>query len=259
MKINSMVEEIENHIFNIINRPIINLDLAGILFVAACSNFHQGKEDYLKLQSRIKSLKSDIEKNRLDGETFTPEFKTSMFSKLCELELLYEPVVRHFSSAKILAVNSAEAYINEVAGCELKGKQFDEFDKLSLVGKWLFLPPLLKISKRFSHDKNPLQGFVTLVKERNKLVHFKGSRVTLNNPELPNFLESFNLTPSSCKANIENVKTMIKELSLSWVGSYGPDWLNALNKAEFRRPCFYIAARNCPTNLFSEKVDPPLS
>jgi hypothetical protein len=252
-----MEEEVESGdlIDIMINLPIINLDLAGILFVAACSNFQQGEEHYLKLQSKIKALKSEIEKNRLSNGKFTYDFKTSMFRKLRELELLYEPVVRHFSSAKILAVNSAEAYINEVAGCELKGKQFDEFDKLSLVGKWLFLPSLIKIKKKFSHDKNPLQGFVALVKERNKLVHFKGSRVTLNNPELPNFLESFNLTPSSCRANIENVKMIIKELSLSWVGSNGPDWLNALSDTKFRRPCFYMNARNCASYLYSKRLD----
>lgn len=240
----------------IVNRPILNLDLAGILFVAACSNVQQGEKYYLKLQLKIEILKSEINKNRLETGEFSYNFKTSMFRKLRELELLYEPVVRHFSTAKILAVNSAEAYINEVAGCELKGKQFEEFDKLSLVGKWLFIPSLIKIRKKFSQDKNPLQGFAALIKQRNKLVHFKGSRVTLNNPELPKFLESFNLTPSSCRANITSVKEMIKEISLSWTGSNGPEWLNALTEAKFRRPCFYMAARNCASYLYSKRLDP---
>lgn len=260
MKTKSMEEEIEgvDLVDMIVNRPILNLDLAGILFVAACSNVQQGEKHYLKLQSKIKNLKSDIDKNRLDTGEFTYDFKTSMFRKLRELELLYEPVVRHFSAAKILAVNSAEAYINEVADCELKGKQFDEFDKLSIVGKWLFIPSLIKIKKKFSHDKNPLQGFAALVKERNKLVHFKGSRVTLNNPELPNFLENFNLTPSSCKANIKNVKEMIKDISLSWLGSSGPGWLDALSEAKYRRPCFYMSARNCASYLYSKRLDPEI-
>lgn len=249
------ISNAEDFISKMISRPVINLDLAGILFVAACTEMRQGDKHYSKLQLKIEKLKKEIENNRSESGDFTYDFRTKMFRKLRELEQLYEPVVRHFSCAKILAVNAAEAYINEVAGCELKGKQFEEFDKLSLVGKWLFLPSLLKSENHFSQDKNPLQGFITLVKQRNKLVHFKGSRLKLNNPEIPKFLDNFNLTPSSVKANIDNVKMLISEFSESWIGSCGPDWLNALDQTQFRRPCFYTAARNCAGYLYSRRID----
>ena len=82
--------------------------------------------------------------------------------------------MKEFSQTKILLVNSAEAYISRVATHDLKGKQQQEFDKLSIIGKFLFMLRLLKFKGgMFTPDKNPLQSFTKLVEDRNKLVHFK--------------------------------------------------------------------------------------
>jgi hypothetical protein len=232
-----------------LTRPIINLDLAGILYVAAYESYLHGEKLYSKLLKKIQTYNAYKErKNRKWHREF-------MLKKLRELELHYEPVVRELSTSKILLVNSAEAYINEVANCELSGRQFSEFDKLSIVGKWQFLPLIMKLKKNpFSLDRNPLQGFSKLASDRNKLVHFKGYRNILENQNLPNFIVDYNLTPKSCKQALDAVKSMIEKLSLGWVGSYGPDWINFPDK-NARRPCFYMYARNCASYLYSGKYD----
>ncbi len=47
------------------------------------------------------------------------------------------------AATHILCGTSLEAHINMRAGETLKGKEFAEFDKLTLSGKWLFYPTLI--------------------------------------------------------------------------------------------------------------------
>jgi len=145
--------------------------------------------------------------------------------------------------------------VNEVANSVLTGSKFDEFDKLSLSGKWIFIQDIMKLKKQMAVDKNPLQGFVQLIKERNKLVHFKGRKKELELLEIPNYLEDFNLTPSDCKRNLENVRELIICFSLNWRGSYGPDWLNVDDRGSYRNPCFFLGNREISSVLYSDKND----
>lgn len=233
-----------------LNNPLINLDLSGILYVSAHDHCVKDETNYKKPKNTIDEHNSN--KRKKGNMKWYSEI---MWRKMRELERVYEPVVREFATTKILLVNCAEAFINEVAACDLTNRQFAEFDKLSLTGKWLFLPMLLKLKKNpFTLDKDPMQSFAMLVTERNKLVHFKGSRVRLADHNLPNFIEDYKLTPKSCQQALKVVKTMIQKLEEIWVGSYGPDWLD-VGQPTFRRPGFFMGARNCASYTCSSKVD----
>ena len=82
-----------------------------------------------------------------------------MLSKIRNTEILDEPVIRYFSTAKILLVCCAEAFVDEIAAVVVKGRKLDEFDKLSVIGKWLFIQDLLQLDEKFNLDRKPLQGF----------------------------------------------------------------------------------------------------
>jgi hypothetical protein len=70
----------------------------------------------------------------------------------------------------ILGVACLEAHINMLAEERLPSKSFDEFDHLSLVGKWLFYPILVSAGS-FDPGAEPFQSFQQVVRRRNALIH----------------------------------------------------------------------------------------
>jgi hypothetical protein len=233
----------------------LNLDLAGIYFVNAYMQIKQGEKEFKRLEKEIVKYHASYKRRAKKFGIESEDFITYQLHKLRDIEVYYEPVVRNFATAKILLSCCAEAYVNEVANSVLTGSKFDEFDKLSLSGKWIFIQDIMKLKKLITVDKNPLQGFVQLIKERNKLVHFKGRKKELQLLEIPNYLEDFNLTPSDCNRNLENVRELIMRFSLNWIGSYGPDWLNVDDRGLYRNPCFFLGNREIANVLYSDKND----
>ena len=180
--------------------------------------------------------------------------ETDLLHRLRDLELSFEPVVQSFASAYILLVASAEAFINEIADVELKGRSEEEFDKLSVIGKWLFLPRLLGFRKKFKLDRDPLQGFAEVVRRRNKLIHHKAQALPLEDFDPAQVLKDLGLTPQHVERGVNCVRSLVREFSLTWKGAYGPDWLYP-NKNTFRRPCFFIGDRKASLVLASNKID----
>ena len=232
----------------------LNLDLAGILYVNAHLQIKQGQKEFLKLQKEIEKYKAFYKKRAAKYPIESEDFITYQLHKLRDIEVFYEPVVRHFSTAKMLLVCCAETYVNEIAAVTLNGKTLDEFDKLSIIGKWIFIQELTKVKKKLTLDKNPMQGFVELTKERNKLVHFKGMKKDLQLLEIPNYLDELKLTPKDCLKNVQSITDLIRNFSLQWKGSYGPGWLN-FEEEDYRNPCFYLGNREVASVLYSDRYD----
>jgi hypothetical protein len=235
----------------------INLDLAGVFYVNAWLQFLEGEKSYNKLQNEINIYEENLKKEREneEAEMESDDFVTSQFSKLRELEIHYEPVVRYFSTLKILLVCCAETFVNEVSSVALDGRSLKEFDKLSIVGKWIFIQRILKIKDPLDVGKKPFQDFAELVKERNKLVHFKGSKKSIETFEIPTYIFDLKLTIKDCRKNFESVKGFIRDFSLKWQGAYGPDWLYVEDKETFRNPCFYLGTRKGGMVLWSDNID----
>lgn len=231
----------------------LNLDLAGIFFVNAKLQITQGEKTYMKLQNEIKKYRRYYEKRLSTHSINSTDFITYQLHKLRNIEVFYEPVVRHFSTAKILLVCCLEAYVNDIANVILNGKALEEFQKLSITGKWIFIQDLAQIKNKLLPGHHPLQDFIELNKERNKLVHFKGLKKDLQLLEIPNYLDELKLSPKDCNRNIEAVKNLIQMFSLEWIGSYGPGWIQ--EEEEYRNPCFYLANRQIGSVLYSDKYD----
>jgi hypothetical protein len=250
------IESFESDIdgFMVVNNLPLNLDLSGIYFVSAYINYLNGVSEYKKLINEFVKYNKAYERRAKKYSLKSDDFISYMTHKIRNIEIFYEPVVRHFSTAKILLVCCAETFVNEVAGVCMNGRKLDEFDKLSIIGKWLFIQDILKLEKKFNLDSQPMQGFGLLIKERNKLVHFKGMKESLKTLEIPNFINDLKLTPKGCKSNFNAVRDMITTLNLKWRGSYGPGWLK-VNESGFRNPCFYLGNRELAMVLYSDEYD----
>jgi hypothetical protein len=241
---------------SLINAFPIYLDLAGIYFVSAYINYCNGLKKYNSLLKEINKYNKAYEIKAKKCEVSSDEFITHMTHKIRNIEIFYEPVVRHFSIAKILLACCAESFVNEVASVCLSGRKLNEFDKLSIIGKWLFIQDILKIDKRISPDNHMIQGFNSLIIERNKLIHFKGLNGSLGKLEIPRFIEDLKLTPNDCELNFKAVRELISTFSRNWRGSYGPNWLN-VDEEGFRNPCFYLGNREISMFLYSDEYDKP--
>ena len=256
-KMPEIVETIEAEsldTFKFITSFNVNLDLAGILFVNAYLQIKEGQKVFGKLEKEITKYEAYYKKRSSKYSIRSDDFATLQLHKLRNIEVFYEPVVRHFSTAKILLVCCAETFVNEVATVILKGRGKEEFDKLSIIGKWILIQDLMNLKKKMTIDANPLQGFAQLVSERNKLVHFKGSKKSLESFQIPDYLNDLSLIPKSCLVNFKSVKELIRNFSENWQGSDGPLWLNA-GDTDYRNPCFYMGSREASFYLYSDQYD----
>ena len=88
------------------------------------------------------------------------------------LDELFGMFLQASAAAEVFAVMTLEAHINCVASDGLTGATLGVFDRLSLEGKWLFLPRLLG-KQPLDPGAQPFQDFAKLVQRRNRLVHTK--------------------------------------------------------------------------------------
>jgi hypothetical protein len=123
----------------------------------------------------------------------------------------YAPVLEHLATVHLLSVNCLEATINLMARDRLTGAMFDEFDKLTVVGKWLFLPKIFKL-KGFDAGAEPLQTFIQMVKWRNLLTHYRQKREPWNGFRLPTFLGSLGLTIEDGERSVRATRRMVQEI-----------------------------------------------
>jgi hypothetical protein len=226
----------------------LNLDLAGILFVQACKHVELGTASYKGLNEEIEKhakLLADCGDKIFQDES--DDNLTKVIHSLSALEDKYAPVVTHFGVASILLVSSAESHINDISSAVLTGAEAEQFDKLTPVGKWLFLPKLMGLSFKPELGKAPMQDFDKLVKRRNRLIHAKPMRQT-GLQDIPRFVEDLKMKPDEMARSLESVRQLIREFSLSWKGSYGPDWLNR-DGENYRDPCFYFWNAEVPMRL----------
>jgi len=165
----------DQEVVDLFSRISINLDIAGIYFVEGYRNLCAGRAAYQSLLESKDRHNSFVNGALPDSHTVAEvaESLPGILSSLREIEPVFEPVVRHLSLAIILISASAEAYVNEIASIKLTGSERDEFDKLTTVGKWLFLPRVLGIDVDFSTGAEPIQGLASLVRTVNIRLVFR--------------------------------------------------------------------------------------
>lgn len=137
----------------------------------------------------------------------------------------YGPYLQNIAITHILCATAAEAHINGIAKGKLKGKFKEIFEKISLEGKWLFLPKILgKIT--FNQGSEPFQSFSKLIKYRNELIHYKGRSEKWEGFEYgePKFLERLGLSLTEASNSLKTIRGMIIEIS-RLIENDPPHWL----------------------------------
>ncbi len=140
------------------------------------------------------------------------------------LEEAYSKCIHEWAAVHIFCAAALEAHINSRAQALLSGKLYEEFDKLSLEGKWLVLPRLAG-RETFDPGSQPYQSFAKLVRFRNRLLHHK------QRPEphqigsaAPETLLRLGLNFESGKASLDAAIRMIKRLA-ELLKEPHPDWV----------------------------------
>jgi hypothetical protein len=219
----------------IATRLPVFLDMAGIFFVEARSRVERGARGLARVLPDVKAHADRVTTARRNRTNNDDSAWDDVIRQLGRMETEFGATVRHFLIADVLLVAAAEAYINSVAAFVLPQGEFEHFDKLSPVGKWLFLPKILKLKWEPSLSKGCLQQFAAVVARRNRIVHAKQFKVG-SAAEAESFIRELRLDAPLARAGVKAVHDLLQEFSLSWKGSYGPDWLDS-KRARLRPPC----------------------
>lgn len=217
----------------------LTIDTPGLFFVEARARVARGKtslsillpelaQHRMRVASAVSANSSEAEDDAWFGVT----------RGVASLETAFGTTIREFAVADVLLVAAAESFINAVAAQVLLTAEADHFEKLSPVGKWLFLPKVMRLKWRHSLSCGPLQQFAEVAARRNRVAHPRPLRVA-GIAEVDSFMKQLKLDARSAVAGVEAVKELMQDISLAWRGSSGPAWLDA-RKAANRPPCFII-------------------
>jgi len=158
----------------------------------------------------------------------------------------YGPYFQNIALTHILCLTAAEAHINIIAKENLKGKFRDNFERISIEGKWLFLPKILG-KTTFDQGAEPFQSISTLIRHRNELVHYKARKEAWEGFEqgMPKFLGKLGLSLRDARRSLKAVKGMILELSRI-IEKEPPYWL---------REGYDDLPQDIATNFFEIKIE----
>jgi hypothetical protein len=122
-------------------------------------------------------------------------------------------MIQNAASVHILCVACLEAHINMRAEATLQSKSFDEFDKLSVSGKWLFYPRLIGAGS-YDPGQLPFQGLQALTVRRNALVHYKVLTSHLRyGYAVPDFVERMGMRTREIEDSLKAVSGMVASLA----------------------------------------------
>ena len=139
----------------------------------------------------------------------------------------YRVLHQALAATHVFCAATLEAHINSQARVRLSGRAiFDEFDRLSLRGKWLMLPKLLG-KEGFDPGAHPYNKFVRLTGIRTALVHVKGNEISTWTDAGPTFPERMGLRLEEAEASIQTTERMIRSLAAMLSGTPDEDcrWL----------------------------------
>jgi hypothetical protein len=105
----------------------------------------------------------------------------------------------------------------------------------------------MKLKWKPALDRKPLQQFGEVVRRRNRLVHPRPVAVG-SASKLQGIIRQLRLDAKAAHADTDAVRELIRRLSLSWRGSYGPDWLDPA-RARRHPPCLILGPVDAPARL----------
>jgi hypothetical protein len=217
----------------------VRLDLAGILFVDAGRRIDHGSLSLKELRIHLQAHRTRVDAAAVAvGDSKLASAWADVIQGVGGLEAFFGATVTDFVVADVLLVAAAEAYVNSIATHVLPKSAWKQFETLSPVGKWLFLPRLMKLKWAPELDKGCLQQFAELVTRRNRVVHPRVVQVA-GAVDVELFLQELRLDEKLARNGQQSVRDLIRELSLSWRGAYGPNWLQPTSAID-HPPCFVV-------------------
>lgn len=217
---------------------------------AGRKNIEKANRSFARLRAKENQI---LEKHHSDSFSAYDELEPlyiQMEGAEYSIGAAYGPQMQHLALTHILCAAAAEAHINQISKEELTGNVRDHFEKVSLEGKWLFLPKMLK-GCCFDQGSEPFQSFSKLIKYRNALVHYKGKREYWEGFEQgePNFLTTLGLSLQEAGRSLKSVVGMILELS-KMMSKEPPYWL---------RKDYDKLSSDIVTNFFEITIEQPIS
>jgi len=135
----------------------------------------------------------------------------------------HAPLLQALAATHIFCAASLEAHINLRSEEYLKGSYHEQFQKLSLEGKWLFLPQVLG-RQGFDPGGEPYQSLEAMIGYRNRLIHYKPRREVWKSPGVPAFLSKLGLTVDAAERSLTSTPRIIAALAEK-LGAKVPYWI----------------------------------
>lgn len=216
------------------------VDMPGILYCEARARIKRATVQLSTLQIDLDQHERVVARADALTGLEAVEGNIDIIYSASALEPAIAEVFRDVATADVLSVASCEAYVNAVAATQLSAKECEQFDKLSPVGKWMFLPAAMGLKWRPTLGAGPLQRFSSLVSRRNRTIHPKPMKVE-GIKDLRRVLKEHCGDPHTARLGLEAVGALIRDLSLEWRGSYGPNWLEE-HHARQHPPCLIMGS-----------------
>ncbi|MGO9112504.1 MAG: hypothetical protein ACLP9L_25010 [Thermoguttaceae bacterium] len=189
-----------------------------MFFHAARRHLELAKEGWSPVEKALKELKKlDVQWDRLQADDVQLDdnrlerIAISTEHQFESVGFAYAPVLEHIAIVHLLCTNCLEATINAIGKDLLNGSMFEEFDKLSLTGKWLFLPKIRGL-KGFDAGKEPFQSFKRMVSFRNVLTHYRPKKEDGPAFAVPMFLASLGLTVKDAENSVKVTRKMVGDI-----------------------------------------------
>lgn len=217
------------------NRKFV-LRLDGVYYCEALQRREAAlklEPEYIRWEKIIKSGQRKIAKreskykNPMDAYDEVEHLVTKLGRDWEDFLSVAKAFIQNAASVHIMCSACLEAHINMRAEERLSGKLFNEFDKLSAGGKWLFYPKIVGAGS-FDPGKEPFQSLQKLLSKRNVLMHYK-TRINYRRYgfEVPDFVDELAIRSKDLQTSISTVTRIVTRLAKmesrkppNWLGEY---------------------------------------
>ena len=161
--------------------------------------FHIAIDTYKEIV-KLEKERSELQANTSESEKSSDNFVDKVAEKDDRIGRIALIVV-------VFCAMSLEAYINHYAISHLSKNYLKTYlDKLDLLSKWIVIPRITT-GTQLDAGSRPLQDLSWLITLRNKLVHYKSRKVSIEEIKDTDFLWE-----NDAKRAIETVKNLAQEL-----------------------------------------------
>jgi hypothetical protein len=153
------------------------------------------------------------EENSFDYSTEMERISIAIENQGQSVGFAYAPILENIAMTHLLCGACLEAHINQKAEQLLSSREFEDFDRMTITGKWLFLPKILGHAG-FDPGNEPFQSFDQLIKWRNKLAHYKELRESWSmRYPVPEFLTKLGLTVPQAEKSHQATRAIVHALA----------------------------------------------